>query len=343
MSWSRPCGRSSDEKRCVLTAFLSLPHPTQCAATHPVFHAEARVNGVENSSNTARTTARSALWPAGLDKVSALLVLIGLAALYVPTYVDLAQRVWPIDEQGHGPVILVVSLWLLWARRHDMASVKSQPARVTAAGTLVAGVLLYVLGRTQNIQVLEVASQLLVLIGLVLLFRGPGALRVVWFPLFLMVFAVPLPGSVVASLTVPWKAAVSAVTAELLYNVGYPVAHAGAFLSIGPYQLLVADTCAGLNSLLALEALGLVYLKLMKSTSALRNLSLALLIIPISFAANVVRVATLVLVTYHFGGEAGQDFMHRFASLVFYLAGLSLMLGADALLRNIFRPRELAA
>ena len=41
--------------------------------------------------------------------------------LYVPTYVDLANTIWATDEQGHGPIILAVSLWLLYARRHAIA------------------------------------------------------------------------------------------------------------------------------------------------------------------------------------------------------------------------------
>ena len=39
-----------------------------------------------------------------------------------------------------------------------------------------------------------------------------------------------------------------------------------------------------------------------------RNVALAVLIVPISFTANVIRVIVLTLITYHFGDEAGQGF-----------------------------------
>ena len=42
-----------------------------------------------------------------------LMMLLGFAALYVPSYVELARHVWPSDEQGHGPIILALGLWLL--------------------------------------------------------------------------------------------------------------------------------------------------------------------------------------------------------------------------------------
>ncbi len=283
----------------------------------------------------AKGTAQAILPPA-LDRLAALLLLIGFAALYAPSYLNLARTVWPSDEQGHGPIILALGLWLLYGQRHALAALSVQPDKALGSALLGSGVLMYALGRTQGMLVLEVLSQHFVVIGVLLLFLGRRAVRLIWFPLFFLLFVVPLPSSVVGSLTAPLKAAVSAVAAELLYAMGYPVARAGVMLSVGQYQLLVAVACAGLNSLFTLEALGLLYMNLMRYTSAVRNVLLAILIIPIAFAANIVRVMILVLVTYHFGDEAGQGFVHSFAGMVLFLVGLTLILLTDKLLRTAF-------
>jgi exosortase len=96
---------------------------------------------------------------------------------------------------------------------------------------------------------------------------------------------------------------------------------------VGPYQLLVADACAGLNSMFTLEALGLLYMNLMNYTSVARNVTLAHAAHPHRLcAANIVRVMILVLVTYHFGDEAGQGFVHGFAGMVLFMVALVLML-----------------
>ena len=108
----------------------------------------------------------------------------------------------------------------------------------------------------------------------------------------------------------------------------------------GQYQLLVADACAGLQTLLTLEALGLFYLNVVRHTSLLRNVALAILIIPISFAANVIRVITLTLITYYWGEAAGQGFLHGFAGMVLFMSALILILGVDKLLRLIVRSRS---
>jgi exosortase B len=294
-----------------------------------------------NPASTPPDTKRSpTILPEGLDMVAAGGLLLGFAALYLPTYLDLSRRIWPTDEQGHGPMILAVSLWLMFGLRHTVAALPVRPERGAGLGVLLFGVLMYVLGRTQGMLVFEVLSQILVLIALVLLMLGRQALRVLWFPLFFLLFMVPLPGSVLASVTAPLKSAVSAVAANILYAMGYPVARAGVILTVGPYQLLVADACAGLNSMFTLEALGLLYLNLIRCTSKLRNIALAVLIIPISFVANIIRVMILVLVTYHFGDEAGQGFVHRFAGMVLFIVGITLMISADKMLRLIFKSSE---
>ena len=45
-----------------------------------------------------------------------LIALVGLLVLYVPTFVGLFQGVWVSESQGHGPIVLGLSIWLLWRR-----------------------------------------------------------------------------------------------------------------------------------------------------------------------------------------------------------------------------------
>jgi exosortase/archaeosortase family protein len=136
------------------------------------------------------------------------------------------------------------------------------------------------------------------------------------------------------------KMAVSYVTEHVLYWANYPIARNGVILQIGQYQLLVADACAGLQTLLTLESLGLFYLNVVRHTSVFRNVALAILIVPISFTANVIRVITLTLITYYYGDAAGQGFLHGFAGMVLFLSALFLILSVDSLLQYIVKLRS---
>jgi exosortase B len=265
------------------------------------------------------------------------LAALGALALYVPSFIDLFNGIWASDQQGHGPLVFAIALWLLWRKWPEIRDLPLQQRAGWGWAAFGFAMLVYVFGRTQGIQMLEVGSLILVAIASILMFRGVKALKIVWFPLFFMLFMVPLPGVFVDTLTQPMKLAVSTVAETLLYAVGYPVARSGVILQVGPYQLLVADACAGLNTLLTLEALGLLYLNLIRHESALRNITLAILIVPISFAANVIRVIVLTLITYHFGDEAGQGFLHGFAGMVLFMAALFLIIAADGAMRLVTR------
>src|SRR5207237_4153224 len=119
------------------------------------------------------------------------------------------------------------------------------------------------------------------------------------FPVLYLVFMTPLPGSLVDALTGPLKQWISDIVESLLYGAGYPIARSGVILSIGQYQLLVADACSGLHSMFSLAALGTLFMYMMGRTSRLHNAVMLASILPIAFAAKIVRVMLLVLVTYH--------------------------------------------
>ena len=151
---------------------------------------------------------------------------------------------------------------------------------------------------------------------------------------------VPLPPSVIDIITQPMKMAVSYASEHLLYLMNFPVARNGVIIFIGQYQLLVADACAGLNSLFTLEALGLLYMNVMRHESPMRNAVLATLIVPISFASNVTRVIILALITYYWGDAAGQGFIHKFSGMLLFMTALMLIIGVDSLLRYISNKFE---
>jgi len=264
-----------------------------------------------------------------------LLLLAGLGVLYLPTFIDLFQGPWGSDRNAHGPIVMVVAFGFLYFRIRQLLStqlLQRQPAPLAGAALLVLGLLAYALGRSQGVLLLEVGSLILVLSGVLVSFFGGRTWTRLWFAFFFMLFMIPLPASVVDVVTLPMKIAVSAATEHLLYWLGYPISRSGVILAIGQYQLLVADACAGLNSLFTLEALGLLYMNLVRHPSVVRNVVLASLIVPISFTANTIRIMFLALITYHMGDAAGQGFMHSFSGMVLFLSALMLIIGVDSLL-----------
>lgn len=267
-----------------------------------------------------------------------LLVLAGLAVIYVPSFIDLFNGAWASEKNAHGPIVAAVAFGFLYFRVRQMLAqdlFERQPQPLLGGAMLLLGLLCFALGRSQSVLLLEVGSLIPVLGGIVVCAFGLTTWKRLWFAFFFMLFMIPLPPSIVDMLTLPLKIAVSYTTEHLLYWAGYPIARSGVILTIGPYQLLVADACAGLNSLFTLEALGLLYMNLVRHHSVVRNVVLALLIVPISFTANTIRIIFLSLITYYYGDAAGQGFLHGFSGLVLFLSALGLIIAMDSMLNWI--------
>ena len=257
--------------------------------------------------------------------------------VYLPTFIGLFNGIWKTDQQAHGPIVLAVALWFFYYKAKQLAVI-DVPVISTpklAWPILVIGCIFFAIGRSQSLYVFEVGSLVVVILALMLMFFGVKVAKHFWFAFFFLCFMVPLPPSIIDIITQPMKMAVSFASEHILYSLDYPVARNGVIIYIGQYQLLVADACAGLNSLFTLEALGLLYMNVMRHESPLRNAILATLIVPISFASNVTRVMVLALITYYWGDDAGQGFIHKFSGMLLFMTALMLIIGVDSMLRYI--------
>src|SRR5438105_8437036 len=232
------------------------------------------------------------------------LILGGLAALYAPTYVDLARGLWREDAYAHGPIVLAVFAWLVW-RSRDALAAAATAAEIAAGATSVAiGLALFVVGRSQSIALFEVASHIPVFAGLVLMTGGTAALKRLAFPLLLLLFLVPLPGFILDAATTPLKGVVSLAAEAIVSALGYPIEREGVVLRVDDHEMFLADACSGLNSIYSLAALTLIYAHLSGPPAsgtpgqAPRRGRLAILlaaIVPIAIVANAVPAAILVL------------------------------------------------
>jgi exosortase/archaeosortase family protein len=82
----------------------------------------------------------------------------------------------------------------------------------------------------------------------------------------------------------------------------------------------------------SLSALGILFMFITARKSWIHNGIMLASILPIAFIANIVRVIVLILVTYHFGDEAGQGFLHGAAGMVLLVISLISLFALDVML-----------
>src|SRR5258705_3395538 len=89
------------------------------------------------------TSLRGLLWP--------LLLVASFIAAYVPTILRLIEGPWQTEQEGHGPLIIAASLWLVWQSPGQLQAVELAPAPVPGWAALVLGLLLMLLARTPDV------------------------------------------------------------------------------------------------------------------------------------------------------------------------------------------------
>lgn len=280
-------------------------------------------------------------WPA-------LLLVAALVTAYIPTYMKLIAGPWQTEQEGHGPLIILAALWIAWQNRHALKDVTISPAPLPGWIILLSGLALMIIGRSQDVLLIEVLSEIPVISGCIILLAGWKVFRVFAFPIGFLVFSAPPPGWLVDAGTVPLKAFVSDLVTQVLYTFGYPIAQNGVMIMIGPYQLLVKDACAGMNSIFALSAIGIFYVYAISTGSRIHNIILLLSILPITIAANFLRVLVLVLIAYYGGVDAVEGVFHDMTGIALFVVAIVLLLLLDRSLMGIeflvrkFRPKPAA-
>jgi exosortase len=279
-------------------------------------------------SAPAKISAPAISWDSAFPFIA---VLAAWGALYLPVYFEFAAGPWRRPENAHAPFIMAIAAGIAWSivTRADFRCRAGRAGFLAGALVAAAGLCIYSAGRLAGATALVSASQSLVALGVALgLYGAAGAFRLA-FPLALTLYLVIWPSWALEALTAPLKRFVSGAVSEALFAAGLPVAHAGAVITAGPYQLLVADACSGLNSLIALTAVGAVFMYAIRRRSLAVNIAVLLSLVPIAVTANIARVTILVLITYRFGYDAGQSFLHESAGLAMFSFALGAVFAVD--------------
>ena len=251
---------------------------------------------------------------------------------YIPTVLSLIDGPWQTEQEGHGPLIIAASLWLVWQSREKLRAVKISPAPVLGWIALLVGLALMFLARTQGVLTVEAFSIIPVLTGCVLLSAGWPMLRILAFPIGFLFFAVPMPDWVIDAATVPLKVFISNIVTRVLYAAGFPIAQNGVVIMIGTYQLMVKDACSGMNSIFALSAIGVFYAYVFRWEQKIRSLLLLAAIVPITIVANFIRVMALVLIAYYGGPDLLEGIVHDLTGIGLFVVAVILLFLFDGFL-----------
>jgi exosortase len=216
------------------------------------------------------------------------LMVIALAACYASTLRGMARQWWTDEDMGHGFLVPLVVLWIVWNERNRV----SQPRSPSAWGFLIlaAAALLNLLGSLGAGLFVSSLAFLISIAGAVVCLSGFRRLRTLTFPLLLMLFMLPKLAIVYNQATLPLQLLASKTAAGMLTMTGTGVIRAGNILDVGGHRVAVAEACNGIRFLLPLGFLAVVFAYLVDRSPWMR-VALLLCAAPISILANALRVA----------------------------------------------------
>jgi exosortase len=242
---------------------------------------------------------------------------------------------WLNDEDmGHGFFVPVVAGYIAWQRRRDLASAKVS-TNYWGLVLVVFSTFLLMVGTLGAQIVVSRVGFLIALVGAILFLCGAQVLRILAFPLFLLLFMIPIPAMIYARITLPLQLFASRVAETVLGLFGIPVLRDGNVLELASQRLSVVEACSGIRSLLSLSFLSLVYAYFFDAKQWMRWALLAATV-PIAIAANSARV-TLTGLLSEYRADLAQGFFHTAEGWVLFIVALAMLIGAHQLINWIYR------
>ncbi len=257
------------------------------------------------------------------------LIALGLAILAAaPAVHDLVVR-WldPLGYESHGPLVLLVSAWLLGHERRAMTRLPRSPSRWgVVACALASGVL--ALAAPRGRVTAEAFALVLLALGLALALVGWSFVRRGWFAFAYSLLLLPAPLSVSVFLSVKLQKLTALLSTEALHAIGVPAVRDGVTILLDGTQVTVGEACSGLRGLAVFVALA----ALVASFRQRRVGAVAVLLLagPIAVLANVGRILVLCWLALRAGAVAEEGLLHETSGLLVYLLGFVMMLAVHA-------------
>ncbi len=252
------------------------------------------------------------------------LVLAGLALLYRDVVPELV-RAWGTDDNySHGYLVPPIAAYLAWERRHTFLATPSRPSMfglVVVAGSI----LVLALGILGVELFLTRISLLGVSTGVVLFLFGWARLRVMAFPLAMLLLMIPLPAIVFNQIAFPLQLIASQFGETVIRAFDIPVLREGNVLVLANITLEVAEACSGIRSLISLLTLGIVF-GYVSDTRQWVRVAIASSTIPVAIVSNGARVAGTGIAAHFYGSAAAEGFLHEFSGWLVFVAAFAMML-----------------
>jgi exosortase A len=270
-----------------------------------------------DSTSTGPRAAAAAQWRYALPVVVGLLLWV--LAWYASTAMSMVEIWRRSDTFAHGFLVPLISLWLVWRKRYELAAMTVRPSWAPLAAVVVVG-FAWLIGELAAVNAASQLALTALLILTVICVLGTAIARKLAFPLLFLFFAVPV-GEFILPYLMGWTAD---FTVAALRLSGIPVYREGQQLVIPTGVWAVVEACSGLRYLIASLMIGTLFAYLMYRSSK-RRLMFVALAIAVPIVGNWLRAYMIVMLGHLSGNKIAVGVDHLIYGWLFFGVLMALL------------------
>jgi exosortase len=268
--------------------------------------------------------------------IPAILFFLALVILlFLPVLSGLIAQWFNDENMGYAFFVPLVAGYVVWL---DRARIMKAPVKPCwpALALIVWGFLQMLLGLLGALSFLSRTAFIVTMVGVVWTIAGTAVIRTLLFPIFLLLFMVPIPLYVYQRMTIPLQMLATNLAAFGLETIGIPVVQDGNVLTLPDgHSLDVVEACSGIRSLLSLAFLSVAYGRLFETRRWVK-IALVVSIVPIAIACNAARI-TLTGILTEYKPDIAEGAYHAFEGWVIFMFELLALVGFHRLLNRFGR------
>jgi exosortase len=249
------------------------------------------------------------------------------------------------SEWNYCLLVPFITVWLVWRQWPRVVRLPLAGSNV-GYGLLGFGFFLYLGGFLAESYYVGMIAMEFVYAGLIVLFAGWQAMRLLLFPTVFLLFMWPY--NFMEDVALDLRLVMSALSHHFLLFIGIPNLLSGTAIISPPdapipFGIDIADPCSGIRSLFALVMIAALF-GFLAYEKIWQQLVIVSLSVPLVLIGNLVRICLLALGTIHFGEDFAlgtnehPSTFHESAGFLVYFINFGGLIGVGTLLGRFSAP-----
>jgi len=237
------------------------------------------------------------------------------------------------EEYSHAYLLPLISLFLVWQKSDELRQLPLEGSWL-GVPIVVLGILLGFAGSLSTIFLVVHYAILITLTGIVLAYLGRRGLMLLWAPLLLLFFTIPLPPFLYNAVSVKLQLISSELGVATIRLFGISVFLEGNVIDLGSYKLQVVEACNGLRYLFPLMSIAFIMAYFFRVSFWKRAL-VFLASIPLTIIMNSIRIGIIGVMVEYWGADMAEGFLHDFEGWLFFMVCMVILIGIMWLINKI--------